>query len=127
MADSALFSYLMDLKNESYSTGSSAIFSMISPFEAELVVLDSKDKMIKLYIEKSLICPTSKHVNFITKLLDSLSSSKTFSGSAVLEMPEKNPAPTKLQYFDEVESLRNSAALLSTFRVAYKLAIYFQK
>lgn len=94
----------MDLKQSTTSTNTSTLFAEMTPVEAVLAVLDPPQRILTLYLEKSILCPSQKHVVFVGRLIDSLSANKCFQGTATLEPPQYNPHPSRLLYFNKEET-----------------------
>jgi hypothetical protein len=55
-----------------------------------------------------------------------LSSNKNFVGTVHLQEPSEEINSTKLSYFNEEESLRHSAALMSRHRICYRFSYYIE-
>lgn len=111
----------MDYKQSSISTEGSAFFTELTPFEAVVAVFDREERTLKLYLEKSINCPSNKHVIYAGKLIETISTIDAFPGTVFLQPPQSLNTPSSmLAYFREEESIRHTTSLMGEYRVCYK-------
>ena len=57
--------------------------------------------MLITHLEKVVDCPTKKQANFALRLINALSNSKLFEGTAILLEPDYTQNEEKLSHFNE--------------------------
>jgi len=69
-------------------------------------------------------CPSQKQANFALRLINALSNSKLFEGTAILLEPEYTTNEEKMSHFNEEQLLRHSGPFFSHYRIRYTFSIF---